>query len=150
VSTMLTNRDQQDVSKRVLAARNGLHDKPLVKFLLIGFGWLNVGFGAVGVVVPGIPTTIFLLIALWAFSQSSERLRSWLYTHHVFGAFLQNWKQHGVIPRRAKIAAISVMSVSWVILIFLSAKWMVWGSAGLVMLCVAGFIATRPSVPRGD
>ena len=147
---MLRNRDQKDTLKRALSTRDGFHVKPLVKFLLIGFGWLNVGFAAVGVVIPGIPTTIFLLIALWAFSQSSERLRSWLYNHPIFGAFLQNWKQHGVIPRRAKIAAISVMSVSWVILIFLSAKWMVWGSAGLVMLCVAGFIATRPSVPRGD
>ena len=60
---MLRNRDQKDMGKRVLAARASFHVKPLVKFLLIGFGWLNVGFAAVGVVIPGIPTTIFLLIA---------------------------------------------------------------------------------------
>ena len=147
---MSRNHDQKDILKRVLVARAGFHVKPLVRYLLIGFGWLNVGFAAVGVVVPGIPTTIFLLIALWAFSQSSERLRSWLYNHPVFGAFLQNWKQHGVIPRKAKIAAISVMFVSWVILILLSTKWIIWSSAGLIMLCVAAFITTRPSVPRSD
>ncbi|MEE2694357.1 MAG: YbaN family protein [Pseudomonadota bacterium] len=147
---MVGNRDQTDTKKRTLSSRDGPHIKPLVRFFLIGFGWLNVGFAAVGVVVPGIPTTIFLLIALWAFSQSSDRLRSWLYNHPIFGAFLQDWKKHGVIPKKAKIAAISVMFVSWVFLISLSANWMIWGSAGLVMMCVAGFIATRPSVPRGD
>ena len=147
---MLSNRDQKDTVKGVLIARDGSHVKPLVKFLLIGFGWLNVGFAAVGVVIPGIPTTIFLLIALWAFSKSSERLRSWLYNHPIFGVFLQNWKQHGVIPRKAKISAISVMFISWVILFLLSTKWIIWGSAGLVMLCVAAFITTRPSIPRSN
>ena len=147
---MLRHHEKKDKSGRAFAFRDTLHLKPLVRFLLIGFGWLNVGFAAIGVVVPGIPTTIFLLIALWAFSQSSERLRSWLYNHPIFGSFLQDWKKHGVIPRQAKIAALSVMFVSWVILVLLSTKWMIWGSAGLVMLCVAGFIATRPSIPRSD
>tara|TARA_Y100000588_G_C13905610_1_gene774835 strand:- start:376 stop:819 length:444 start_codon:yes stop_codon:yes gene_type:complete len=147
---MLRHREKKDKAGSTLASRDSSHLKPLVRFFLIGFGWLNVGFAAIGVVVPGIPTTIFLLIALWAFSQSSERLRSWLYNHPIFGRFLQDWKKHGVIPRKAKIAALSVMFVSWVILVLFSTKWMIWGSAGLVMLCVAGFIATRPSSPRSD
>ena len=62
----------------VTASRCGL------RYLLIGFGWFNVALGAIGVVVPGMPTTVFLLIALWAFSKSSERFRTWLY-EHVYG-----------------------------------------------------------------
>ena len=84
---MLRDRDRKDATKSALCSQDSFHVKPLLRFFLIGFGWLNVGFAAVGVVIPGIPTTIFLLIALWAFSQSSERLRSWLYNHPIFGAF---------------------------------------------------------------
>ena len=147
---MLRNRDQKDTAKSAISSQGSFHAKPLLRFFLIGFGWRNVGFAAVGVVVPGIPTTIFLLIALWAFSQSSDRLRAWLYNHPIFGVFLQDWKKHGVIPKKAKVAAVSLMLLSWTVLILLSTTWMVWGSAGLVMMCVAAFIATRPSVPRSE
>ena len=55
------------------------------RWLFFTFGWLNVVVGVVGVVVPGLPTTVFLIIALWAFSKSSERFRTWLWNHHRFG-----------------------------------------------------------------
>ena len=127
--------------------KNGIRTRPFVRILLIGFGWLNVGLAAIGVVVPGFPTTIFLIIALWAFSQSSRRLHSWLYNHRLFGPFLQNWKRYGVIPSRAKKGAILVMLGSWLFLVFTSKSWIVGGGVGLVMLCVATFILTRPSTP---
>ena len=119
--------------------------RPLWRILLMGFGWFNIGLATIGVVVPGIPTTIFLIIALWAFSQSSTRLHSWLFNHQVFGPFLQNWKRHGVIPKQAKRVAIFMMLGSWALLIYVSKSWILVGGVGLVMLCVAVFIATRPS-----
>lgn len=121
--------------------------RPFWRFFLIGFGWFNVGLAAIGVIVPGIPTTIFLIIALWSFSQSSTRLHSWLFNHRVFGPFLQNWKRHGVIPRRAKRVAILMILGSWALLIYTSKSWILGGGVGLVMFCVVVFIATRPSSP---
>jgi uncharacterized membrane protein YbaN (DUF454 family) len=141
--------EQKNPEKSGLSVEKGLPTRPFLRIFLICFGWLNVGFAAVGVVVPGIPTTIFLIIALWAFSQSSKRLHSWLYNHRLFGTFLQNWKRYGVIPSRAKKSAILVMLASWLLLVFTSKSWIVGGGVGLVMLCVATFIVTRPSVPFG-
>ena len=111
--------------------KNGIRTRPFARIFLIGFGWLNVGLAVIGVVVPGFPTTIFLIIALWAFSQSSRRLHSWLYNHRLFGPFLQNWKRHGVIPSRAKKGAILVMIGSWLFLVFTSKSWIVGGGVGL-------------------
>lgn len=80
------------------------------KIILISLGWLCVGLGFVGIFVPGIPTTIFLIIALWAFTKSSEKLRNWLINHKRFGPILNNWQRHRVVPIRAKILMVLLMS----------------------------------------
>ena len=73
------------------------------KIILIIIGWLCVGLAFVGTFVPGIPTTIFLIVALWAFAKSSKKFHSWLLNHKRFGPILQNWESHKVVPRKAKI-----------------------------------------------
>jgi uncharacterized membrane protein YbaN (DUF454 family) len=78
--------------------------------LLIAFGWLNVGLGMVGAILPVMPTTVFMLMALWAFSKSSPRFHRWLYTHPRFGPVLQDWQQERAIPGPAKALALTVMA----------------------------------------
>jgi uncharacterized membrane protein YbaN (DUF454 family) len=114
-------------------------------YLLLGFFF--VALGAVGVVVPGLPTTVFMLLALWAFAHSSERFHHWLYHHPLFGPPLQNWQRYRVIPRRAKLLAVTMMVSSLGYLVFFTAS-SVWMKAGiaLVMLYGAWFILTKPSV----
>ena len=85
------------------------------RWLFLGFGWLNVGLGLIGVVVPGMPTTVFLIAALWAFSKSSERFRLWLWNHPRFGSTIRDWHEHKVIPYKAKIMATSMMAMSFVL-----------------------------------
>ena len=113
---------------------------------LLATGWFFVAVGAIGVVVPVLPTTPFLLISLWAFSQSSERFHAWLFNHRYFGPPLQAWEKHGVIPLRAKIVALSTMAVSATLVIALTDT-PIYGLAGMIslMLIGAGFILTRPS-----
>jgi uncharacterized membrane protein YbaN (DUF454 family) len=79
------------------------------------FGWLVVGFvalalGALGIAIPLLPTTPFVLVAAFAFAQSSEKLHQWLVNHNVFGTLIDNWQRHGAISRRAKIASVVSMA----------------------------------------
>ena len=119
-----------------------------MRYVLFGFGWLCVALGAIGLVVPGMPTTVFLLIALWAFSKSSERFRAWLYEHQHLGPPIRDWHEHRVIPARAKVAAVAMMTLSLVILSFAGA-WQLPVIVAAVLVPVAAFILSRPSHPTG-
>ena len=119
--------------------------------LLISLGLLCVGLGFVGVFVPGIPTTIFLIIALWAFTKSSEKLRLWLLNHKRFGPILNNWQEHKVVPRRAKILMVVLMSVA-VILFYYSLQSLIF-TIGLIIILVsvAIYVISLPSkVPENS
>ena len=85
------------------------------KIILITIGWCCVGMAFIGVFVPGIPTTIFLIVALWAFARSSKKFHSWLLNHKRFGPILQNWESHKVVPRKAKILMV-ILQISAVII----------------------------------
>jgi uncharacterized membrane protein YbaN (DUF454 family) len=115
---------------------------------LMAFGWLNVGLGLVGVVVPGLPTTVFLLIAAWAFSKSSERFQRWLWDHPRLGPPIRDWHRHRVIPKRAKVLATSMMAANIAILTFFVAdSWVLPAVLALVMGPAALYILTRATVP---
>lgn len=113
-------------------------------YLLLGF--LFFALGAVGTVVPGLPTTVFMLLALWAFARSSERFHTWLYHHRLFGPPLQEWHNYRVIPLRAKVLAITMMTGSLVYLVFFT-RILVWLKLviALVMLYGAWYILSKPS-----
>ncbi|TNF81005.1 DUF454 domain-containing protein [Pseudomonas sp. ICMP22404] len=74
--------------------------------LLFGLlAYTSLTIGLVAIVVPGLPTTEFILLAAWAATRSSPRLSAWLESHRLFGPMLYNWRNGKVIPRRAKIGA---------------------------------------------
>ncbi len=119
-----------------------------VRYGLIAFGWLNIGLGVLGMFLPVIPTTVFLLIALWAFSRSSRRFHRWLYTHPTLGRTLRDWHSHGVIPLRVKILAVSMMTVSLsYITLILTEGWALPLLLGAVLGGVCAFILSRPRRP---
>jgi len=91
-------------------------------------------------------TTPFMLLALCAFSKSSQRLHDWLYSHPLFGPPLQQWRSHRVIPGKAKLLAVATMVASFIYLAFFTVI-SVWITAliALVMLYVAAFILSKPS-----
>lgn len=119
-----------------------------MRVLYFSLGWLFFFIGAVGVLLPVLPTTPFMLLALWAFSKSSERFHRWLYYHRLFGPPLQQWHKYGVIPRAAKIMSVSFMSISFVYMLLFSpvAIWLKLMIAAL-MLYGAWFVLSKPSLP---
>ena len=114
-----------------------------VYFLL---GWCFFGLGAAGAVIPGLPTVPLMLVALWAFSRSSERFHDWLYDHSLFGPPLQQWRSHRVIPLRAKILAVATMLVSLAYMVFVTGM-STWIKALVVVFMLIGavFILSQKS-----
>lgn len=115
-----------------------------VSFLALG--WLCVMLGAIGVVLPVMPTTIFLLIALWAFAKSSPRLHSWLLENPYYGPYIRDWQAHRIIPLRAKCTALAMMGASLGILFWGTATPLpVTASVAMVLFPVSIFIVTQKS-----
>ena len=78
------------------------------KTVYLTLGLLAVGLGAVGVVVPGLPTTPLLLLASWLFYRSSPRLRAWLLRSWT-GKYIRDYQRRGGMTRRQKAGAIGMM-----------------------------------------
>ena len=105
------------------------------KALWLGLGFLSLGMAYIGVVVPGIPFSIFLVFAAYCFAKSSPRMHAWIYNHKYFGPFLTNWTQKRVFPQKMKYAMVAVMSSSAAFLYFSTGniKATLW-SAGFMAL----------------
>lgn len=110
----------------------------------LAIGWGCVGLGIAGAILPLLPTTPFLLVALWAFSRSSPAAAAWLRSHPRLGPYIVDWQDHGVIPLRAKVFAVAMMSASFAWLV-LATDVSVYGKAGvgIILAVVAGFVTTR-------
>ena len=118
-----------------------------VRWLLLVFAVLCLVMGLIGVVVPGLPTTVFILLAAWAAARSSPRLHGWLMRHRLFGPMLVNWQNGGFVSRRAKWSATVAMAVCAVILWFTAHQvWGAWLGIGS-MACVLVWLWFRPEPP---
>ncbi|MDH3334644.1 MAG: YbaN family protein [Gammaproteobacteria bacterium] len=115
------------------------------RFFWLLAGLAAVAIGAVGVVLPLLPTTPFLLVAAFAFARSSDRLNSWLREHRAFGPLIDNWHRDGSIGRETKRTAIIVIFVTPVITWLLDAPLWVLVCQIVVLAGAAIFILTRPS-----
>ena len=118
---------------------------PPARHGLIAFGWICVGLGVIGAFLPVMPTTIFLIMALWAFSKSSVRFHRWLYSHPQLGRPLRDWQAHRVIPIPAKCLALGMMTLSLLYVTFFVAEgWALPIGLALGLGSVATYIVTRP------
>jgi uncharacterized membrane protein YbaN (DUF454 family) len=84
--------------------------KPSVrKWLLASVGVLFVGLAIIGVFVPLLPTTPFLLLAAACFVRSSDRLYNWLVRHRWLGPYIRNYREHKAITKKAKISTLALL-----------------------------------------
>lgn len=93
-------------------------------FLILGFIFLAIAI--IGIVLPVLPTTPFLIVATGCFARSSERFHQWLYHHPTFGTYIQNWEKRRAIPRHAKYFAWTMMTLSCLMLFYRLPKSMWW------------------------
>ncbi len=106
--------------------------------MYMALGFVCLGMAYVGVIVPGIPFSIFLVIAAWAFAKSNDRMHQWLYNHKYFGPFLTNWVNKQVFPTKGKYAMIIVMSSSLLFLWFTTEniKAVAWSGGFMALVAV--------------
>lgn len=107
-------------------------------------GFICVGLGAIGIVLPLLPTVPFMLLAAFCFARSSEVLHLWLTEHPTFGPPIKDWHERGAISRRAKILATVAIVAAFVLALVFGAPMMALVTQVMVLACVATFIWTRP------
>ena len=121
---------------------------PLLRPLFLAAGVVLTVVGVIGLVTPGWPGTIFLILAAGCFARSSPKLEAWLLGHPRLGPSVVAWREKGAIPRKIKYIAIGSMVVSFVIvlLINLSLVWTV--IVGVSLLASALYVGSRPEGPK--
>lgn len=116
----------------------------LTRFLLSLLAVTSLGLGIAGIFIPGLPTTVFILIAGWAAARSSPRLHAWLWQHKLFGPMLQNWSQGGLVSRKAKYSAATMMAVCAAVLWLTPTPTWVRLLATSCMVVVLAWLCSRP------
>jgi uncharacterized membrane protein YbaN (DUF454 family) len=86
-----------------------------VKKLLVIIGFVSLILGIIGIVVPLLPTTPFLLLSAGCFIRGSDRLYQWLMNSKLFGSYIRNYREHNAIPLRTKILAIGLL---WITILY--------------------------------
>ena len=115
--------------------------------------WLTVGLAslalaAVGVLLPLLPTTPFVILAAFCFMKSSQRLHDWLVNHRVFGPMIVDWREYGAISQPAKKIAIASMAAVFVLSLGLQAPaWVLAVQAPALALCM-WYVGSRPLPPE--
>jgi uncharacterized membrane protein YbaN (DUF454 family) len=119
-------------------------NKPRVRWPFAILAYVFAALGLLGLAVPGLPTTPFILLAAWAASRGSERMHVWLRDHPRLGPPLRDWREEGAISTRAKILAVVLLAMSWTILLVRgTATWLLIALAAFFM-GLAVFVGTRP------
>ena len=116
-----------------------------MRIILLSLGLLCVGLAFIGIFVPGIPTTPFLIVALWAFAQSSKKFHTWLLNHKSFGPILRNWESHKVVPKKAKILMVTLQISAVVMIQYSLNNIFITISLAVLLLCVAWYVISLPS-----
>jgi len=111
-----------------------------LKYVWIGLGWLFVGLGVLGIALPLLPTTPFLLLAAVCFSRGSEKIHSWLLNHPRLGPPIRDWQAHRAISRNSKITATAAMLILLVITPVVGAPLWAAGVQAAVLAAVATFL----------
>lgn len=118
----------------------------ILRYLYILIGGIAVLLGIIGVVVPGLPTTPFVLLASWCFYKSSPRLQAWL-LQSFLGKYIRDYKEKGGITTRKRVYIIVLMAimVSMSIIFFIpnTTVDIIVGIAGLIGCIVVGFVVPK-------
>lgn len=115
-----------------------------MKIFLIISGIISLILGIVGILLPLLPTTPFLLLSAFCFARSSEKLHDWLMRHPSFGPAIINWRENGSISKRNKAYSMAVILITILVSVFFKVTLAVLLIQMAALGIVSLFILTRP------
>jgi uncharacterized membrane protein YbaN (DUF454 family) len=121
----------------------------MMRRIYLCLGYASLALGIVGIFLPVLPTTPFVLLAAWCFARSNPALAERLYSHPRFGPLLTAWRDQRAIPRHAKICALTMLALSYAVILWFAEGRVLPVVLAAIMGSVALYIATRPT-PRND
>ena len=114
-------------------------------------GWTSLALGVVGIVLPILPTTPFVLLAAFCFSRASTRVHQWLLNHRWFGATIRQWEKTRTVQRKTKVRASILIVASFLVTITFFAPTPAWRIALAVLgVLLTGFVALLPEGRTGN
>ena len=116
------------------------------RILLILTGWLAVVLGTLGVVLPVLPTTPFILLAAWCFARSSPRFHDWLLYRSWFGSYLRFWQKYKAMPPGVKPRAIVMILITFAVSLWLTPMWWVRILLLVILVCLLIFMWRIPVI----
>ncbi len=126
-----------------------LHHNRVVRMTYLALGFVCLGLGFIGIFLPLMPTTVFMLLAAFFFARSSERWHTWMLEHPRFGRVIRDYQAGLGIPVGAKVLAVSAVIVAFALSIGFAVDTVVWRVAlGGLGLAIIAFILTRPTRAR--
>lgn len=128
----MTRRERVFPSGHIIIQRCFVPMKPVARYLFIILGVIFLGLGVIGVFLPILPTTPFLLLTSFCFLRSSKRLYNWLINHRIFGLFIYNYLTYKAATRNTKIGTLIFLWVS----LFISSLFISQISIKLLLLAV--------------
>lgn len=115
-----------------------------VRAVLIAIGLVSLGIGLLGIVVPVLPTTPFLLLAAACFARASDRLYAWLLGHATLGPIISQWRETQSMARAVKVRALVLVAVTFTASILLVEPLAVRAALALTGVIVLLFLARIP------
>ena len=119
------------------------------KKILLLLGFISLGLGLVGSILPLLPTTPFLLLAAYFFSKSSDKWYQWLINLPKIGVQIKSWNEHGVISKSSKFfCLISIIGVITWLTIYTNYNQIIKIIIPMTLIPLLAFIMTRPSAKK--
>lgn len=115
----------------------------------IVLGFVSLALGVVGIVLPLLPTTPFVLLAAFCFGKSSPRFAAWLHRHPIAGPIITDWQAHGAIAPRYKALAVGMMGATLGLSLWMGFPEKVVLVQAVVLMMAAIFILSRRNGPVG-
>jgi uncharacterized protein len=122
-----------------------LASNPLLRYLWLVLGLFFTGLGFLGYILPGLPGTVFILVAVYFFARSSPRFYNWLLNNKMFGELVRDWRAGKGLSLKAKIMAISIIAITISISIFTIQHQVVKIIVALCGIGVSLYLWTRPT-----
>ena len=123
------------------------------RFFWNGLGFLALSLGIIGISLPILPTTPFIILAALFFSRGSPRYHRWLRQHNSFGPMVLNWEDHGSISPRSKLLATILILLALSMPLYFMADQLNQTSKVVTLILVGvgwSFVMTRPNGPQED